>query len=75
MRRHHLSHCKKLLRDKFSAEEAARVTFAPTPVVEDVAHLLFNKNRADAEDVMAAPSTEGWPRSWPTAPTKRWWPT
>ena len=29
------------------------LTFAPTPVVEDTAHLLFNKNRADAEAVMA----------------------
>ena len=45
---------KKLLRDKFSAEEASRITLAPTPVVETTAHLLFNKNRADAEAVMAA---------------------
>ncbi len=44
----------KLLHDKFSAEETARITFDPNPLFEAVAHLLFNKNRADAEDVMAA---------------------
>ena len=32
----------------------ARITLAPTRVVETTAHLLFNKNRADAEAVMAA---------------------
>lgn len=45
---------KKLLRDKFSADEATRVTFDPNPLFEGLTYLLFNKNRADAEAVMAA---------------------
>ncbi len=45
---------KKLLRDKFSADEAARIAFDPNPLFEGLTYLLFNKNRADAEAVMAA---------------------